>query len=336
MPLLQLNSEISIGQYTFTGVHELRIRKGLHGYMEMAIMQLPTKAYVIKGSRVSEEQTTGTIITEGDPVIIKLGYNGELVTEFEGFVRRRNLAIPLEIECEGYVRKLRLKYMDADLTKGISLKSLLEKVCEGTDISVDCKVAYTIYGRNLVNASGTKVLDEIRRASEGAISIFFIEPKKLWAGLVYTPYLDGKAPFNLPTVKYRLGWNCIMDNNLKERIPIEQVQIIINGMLVTGDSVRTSSDEKVAKRRLQYQLNNWHDESTLKAIANEKQRQLNYTGYEGYVTGLLQPYCAPGWDAYIKDSRYPERDGLYLVESTEVLFGINGSRRIVGIGPKLS
>lgn len=332
-----LDSDITIGKFHFTGVNEVRIERSIHSFEDRCIIKLPAKAWVKKkGKSEPTKTTTAALFAEGDAVTVKLGYDGKLQTEFEGFVKRRNMGMPIEIECEGYSRLLRLKTLTANLSKGIDVKKLLQTLCEGTGIKVEVPATFTMYGRNFTGADGLAVLDEIKKVSDGQMTIFFIEPKKLWCGLVYTPFLAGTKVYDLPTVRYRLGYNCIKDGALRERVPSEKVQIIINGQLASGDAVRTESDDKVATRKLRTLINGVKDVAVIKTFANEKANNMNYAGYEGYVTGFLQPYCQPGWSAVVKDDDYPERDGTYLVESTTVTFGQNGARRMVEMGPKLS
>jgi hypothetical protein len=182
-----LQSEITIGTFKFSGAHEVRIRRGIHGYSDWASIKVPSMCTVVAGKSSSPISfTTASKFIDGDPVTIKLGYDGDLREEFRGFVKRRNLAMPLEIECEGYVRPLRLTTIQADLSKGMDVKEALKLACYGTGIVVDCQVEFTIYGRNLTNATGTALLDEIKKCSDHTLTIFFIEPDVLWCGLVYT------------------------------------------------------------------------------------------------------------------------------------------------------
>ena len=46
-------------------------------------------------------------------------------------------------------------------------------------------------------------------------------------------------------------------------------------------------------------------------------------------------YCEPGDKVILTDEKYEERGGNYLVEKTEVNYGMNGFRRIIDIGEKL-
>ena len=109
-----LNSDISIGkpgvnQFRFTGVHELRIKRSIHNYTDTAIIQLPSIATLFTKNNSSSPKTviTGKQWNDGDPVTIKLGYNNEMHEEFKGFIKHRDLNMPLEIECEGYAYQLK-------------------------------------------------------------------------------------------------------------------------------------------------------------------------------------------------------------------------------------
>jgi hypothetical protein len=348
MASFRLNSDVTIGRFRFSGVHEVRVRRGLHGLVDMAIIRIPSIGRVRQGKLNSDgsvtlvpgsarDVTVGSLFTDGDPVTIKLGYNGDMREEFRGFVKRRNLNMPLEIECEGYARLMRLQVdQTGNYTEGIQVKKLLELAVQGTGIKVVCTVDFKLTGIYLHHANGIQIVEHIRRCSANALNVFFIEPDVLWCGLVYTPYVAGNNIYNTPTVSYRLGWNVVKDNGLKERIPTEPVQIIMNGKVVSGDMVRTASKDKTAARKEKYLMNNVPDAKTLEAFAQELQLNMNYQGYEGAINGFLQPFCLAGYNANIVDARYPERNGVYLVESAEVLFGTNGARRRVDIGPKLS
>lgn len=332
------NSVITIGGLKFSGVHEVRIKRGLHSYSEWASIKIPFVANVVTGKRSTPALVSMiTLVKDGDAVEVQLGYNGDLITEFKGFVKRRNKLVDmLEIECEGYVRKLRL---NVDITKNFtktSAKELLQLACKGTGITVQCPVDFPLSGIKLLHADGCKIIDHIKKCSEGIINVFFIKPDVLWCGLVYTPYLAGTHVFSLPTVKYRIGWNTASANNLKERVPSEPVQVIINGISVTGDSVRTDAKDKTAARTEKMYLNNVPDQAILKKFAQEKVNQMNYTGYEGTLMAFLQPLCEPGYLAYVLDNQNQERTAYYLVESTEVIFGVNGGFRNVEVGPKLT
>lgn len=351
-------SDITIGGFRFAGPHQVSVSRSLHSYAESATIVLPSICKITEGKRKSEVVlTTANQFQEGDPVIINLGYNdgailtgaatpitpntnGGLGTVFRGFVKRKGLGMPLVVECEGYVRKLRLD-IDVNIhrktTSASELLNLLKTDKDGKPTGIKVVVANDL---PLVNVrvphnNGVEIIDAVKRFSQGVLNVFFIDHDTLWCGLTYTPYSKNTDPFGLGTVQYRLGWNAIKDNELRERVPTERVQILFEGTLATGEKLMAASDDKTAKQKQKSVFNHLGDVAVMKQLANEKQFMANYAGYEGSINAFLQPWCAPGWIADIRDARYPARDGKYMVESTVVTYGMRGARIKVGIGPRL-
>ncbi len=341
----------------FSGVREVRVARSMHSYMDTANIRVPRMARLKKGALQADgsvkpkpgagvDVATASLIKDGDKVTIKLGYNGQMQTEFEGFVKRRNIGMPLDIECEGYARQLRTQVSVAGFIKETTTKKFLEIACgirdakgallakPTTDVTVICDADMPMSNiRMLEGTNGLQIIDEIKRISQNTLSIFFIEPKVMWCGFTYTAYRQKVDPFNTGEAKYRLGYNCIKDNGLKERVVTDPVQVIFSGTSVAGHKVMTASEAKSAKSKAKTVFNNVGDLNWLHKLANEKQYKLNYAGYEGTITGFLQPYCAPSYKAVIVDKEFEERNGTYLVESTTVTFGLNGARRAVELGP---
>ncbi len=338
MALFQLTSDVSIGSFNFSGVHEVRIQRGIKSIEERATIVLPTIAYVQKGKSV-QKYTTSTLFSDGDAVNINLGYNGDVNTEFVGFVKRRGTGMPLVVECEGYSRLLRLNVnISGDFrTTPTTAKALLELAVQGTGITVQCDVDFQIKGIKLVKFNGVQICDIVKQVSDHTLSIFFIEPNKLWCGLVYSAYATGNTnAWNFPTINYRLGYNCVRDNGLKERIPVEPVQVIFKGKYATGALLYSASKEKAARSKYTHLSSQINDNTTMGKFAQEKAFMLNYTGYEGRLNSFLQPYATPGMDAYIVNNDLQELNGKYLIEETDVTFGTNGARRVLTIGPRVS
>lgn len=337
-----LNSDITIGTFQFRGVNEVRVIRSLHSYADTAYIKVPSICKIIKGKRSSPViLTTASQFKERDAVTITLGYNGDMVTVFKGFVKRKGLGMPLEVECEGYVQKLRL---DIDVsknyatTKASELLNLLKTDKDGksTGINIVVKDDLPFINVSIPHRNGVEICDAVKRFSERTLNIFFINPNTLWCGLTYTPYSRGEDPFGLGTVDFKLGYNVIKDNSLKERVTDgERVEIIFGGTLASGVKVKGASDDKTAKRKQKSVLNHVGELDAMRKMAREKQYTTNYAGYEGSINSFLQPYCAPGWVANIEDARYPERNGKYMIESTEITFGQRGARIKVEIGPLL-
>jgi hypothetical protein len=352
-----LNSDITVEgvrdekpfKFRWSGVNEVRVKRSLHDFSDSCVIKLPSisRVYRKNGGADNGKGVTADLFRAGDGVRVLLGYNGDMRVEFEGFIKTMGLGMPLVIECEGYVRQLRLNiHLDGHLDS-VTAKELLlmavgkmdikkKKIAEPlTDIDVVCPIDMEMADLKFTNADGVSCLNKLKELSAGVLTIFFIDAKTLWCGLTYTPYTNNNDPFGLGDVKYRLGYNCIKDNGLRERVPVEEVQVMINSVLPTGQKIETKSQANYAKRKEKHVINNVTSQHTLTSFADEKQLQMNYTGYEGNINAFLQPFCGPGYQALIKDNRYPDKDGVYMVESTDVHFSVGGGRRNVEIGPMI-
>lgn len=337
-----LGSDITIGngesQLHFSGVHDVQIKKSIHTFIDTATITLPTVAiFYSKINRSNPQKViTSDKFKDGDPIIIKLGYNGELNEEFRGFIKRRNLNTPLEIECEGYSYQLKRNNVNGTW-KSISIKDLLKHAIIDTDIKLNVAVDIQLSNVTISNQTGAAVIDYIYKATDYCVSIFFIEPDILWAGLVYTKYKTGQDIFNGSQVAYKLGYNVVKDNSLKEITEEDNpVQVEFGKKLASGERVSGSAEIlKNISKKYKKLLNNVSSPASLKLLAQEKQDRYNYQGYEGKINAFLSPYASPGDKAYIFNTQYTERAGTYLIESVNITYGISGAKRIIEIGPKI-
>ena len=340
--MFELNSDISIGRYRRVKPSMVKITKSMFEYVDKAVITIPAKARLQinnpSGSPiVGDPVESSKFFEEGDKVTILLGYNGRLEQEFDGFITRLNFTVPLEIECEGYSYLLRKKTYNKAF-KQAKLIDVLRFIVAGTPITLASDTPdFLIEKLLLQNHSGTEALEMIKKISANTIRIFFTG-NVLYAGLQFLKPLSD--------VKYRLGWNVIKDGQLKLRQAKNQdVQINIVGLKKDGTTVKVTSgrikdattvgssgtfgETKIIKTHAITDL------STLKAMADEKYKQLSFDGYEGKITTFLQPFCSINYRAILNDLKYPERSGNYIVESVEVTYSTNGARRVLGIGAKL-
>lgn len=328
-------SDITIGIYKRVKPHAVKINKSIYEFTDKAVIKLPITARIKRaGEVITESVETARQFTEGDKVLIKLGYNSSLTTEFEGFISRVNLTQPLEVECEGYSYQLRKKTYKKTFVNA-QLKEVLQYLITGTDIILDKSIPdFKIDKMVLQNHSGTEVLDMIKKVSDSNIRLYF-SGNVLYAGLVF---VKTKAD-----VKYRLGWNVIKDGNLKQRLAKNQdVTVNYIGEKKDGSKVKVkakhNSTTGSAGSTGETKVIKTHaitDESTLNAMADAKLKSLSFDGYEGKITAFGIPYCEPGYRCILEDRKYVERGGNYLVESVEINYTSSGYRRTPGIGAKL-
>ena len=189
-----LQSEIKIGAYKFTRIVDVEVMRSVHHLSATANIRIPVSS-VIKGQgEVLGQSETAKAIKVGDPVEIRLGYGKELNTEFKGYLRKINLATPLEIECEDEFYQTRSKEVSfsgdavkvADLLQNCGLS-----VGEAADVELKNFVAD--------NAMLSEVLRRI--AAECGLDVFFDLEGKVYA--------VEAAGYKTSTVKYGLRKNVI-------------------------------------------------------------------------------------------------------------------------------
>jgi hypothetical protein len=324
--MYNLSSKIVVGKYKFK-VHEVRIKKSLHSYMDTAVIKIPTSARLKQSDgNVTESMPTAKYFAVGDKVVIDLGYDGNLKNEFTGFVSRINFTTPLEIECEGYGWQLRQKSFKGSF-KSITVKELLEKLIVGTDIVLDKemdKFEIPISNFTIPEQPILGILDYLK---EHCMCSIFFKNNVLFCGLSYQKKGN--------TVKHTLGYNVIKDGNLKERKASEvNVQVNISSEKSDGTKAKISSGAaggKVINKRTIVT-----DEAVLKVMADKKLATYSFDGYEGKITTFLIPYSEPLDESELKDNRYAERGGRYVIDAIELIYNRSGGRRICDLGIKIA
>ena len=323
-----LNSIITIGPYKFRGVHQVKISMSIHSFISTCNIILPATCRLrLQGKEKTESIgfTTAKAFGEGQKVLVQLGYNKKYNDEFEGFVRRVNLSNPCEIECEGYVYQLRKPLVTKSFVN-TTLKDLLKYIITGTDIVLAADIPDMKINKIIIKGqTGAEVLEVLKK--EFSLYIFF-HGIELYAGLAYTQYKG--------TVKHKLGWNVIKDNELKLR-EAKNVQLQINliGVKQDGTKVvvkRGDNTNNIQKRKTHFIT----DEETLVKIADKILADQKYSGYEGKITTFGLPFFQHGWKDELEDTRFPDRSGHFLIDSVEVLYGMTGYRRKGGLNVKVN
>lgn len=337
-----LNSEITIGKVRFTGVLEVVIRKSVYSIAETATIKIPAIASLLKAGNASPELiNTAAAFKEGERVNIRLGYNGLLQDEFSGFVKKLTPGMPMQIDCEGYSWLLRrnrpaLKGKDSKLKTIVAAAVANLKGHE--NITVKCDEDLEFSGMASGNMSGFDVINYISKYTDENITFFFSDPKTIWCGRFYAAAMKGRSFNNAEVVKYRIGYNTPRANNLQQHSIDTEPGIVtysrrtIDGIRIahTASGVGTNAVVHAAV------LNHVKDSFGMKLLAEERVRQHTYEGYEGKLTAFLQPYVMPGNKVHVSDALNAKMDGTYVVESTEVIFGIKGARRKVELGVRTS
>jgi len=274
-------------------------------------------------------------LAEGDGVKIRLGYDGVLHTEFQGYIARLLPNQPFEIRCLDEVYHLQRTNVNESWKK-TTLKEVIETVTQGQGLDiqfVDQVPEVELKPFRIANASAAKVFQKLK--SEYGLAIYF-RGKSLYVGLPYSEDVGINFPqIGDSPVIYDLQRN-VMATELEYRragdvkVRLKAVSILKNNKKL---EVTVGSDEG--------ELRTWispepiDNKATLKKIAEEKIGLYRYSGYKGGIKTLGIPFVVHSARCKIKDATYPEREGLYFVDEVKTTITKSGGfKRMVKIGRK--
>lgn len=314
-----LCSEINIGGKSFGGVYEVKVAASIHTPGATAVLKVPVTAVLRQKNQISTVRETAQMIKVGEPVVIRLGYDGKMNEEFRGYVRKLNYRTPLEIECEDAFFLTRQR--GVVLSGSMLLRECLEKCGLPVGYAVDLKLRNFVVNDKPVSW----VLGKLK--TDYGLNVFFDGDGRVVAGRAFDRV--GKE------VKYRLRYNVIGDDDLKY-LSAENVRLKVKAVCFRKDGEKKTAEagveNGVTKTLHFYDV---EDSTDLHTLAEQELKRYSRDGYEGKIETFLFPYASPGMLAVVEDPAYPERDGRYYIEGVETTYGRNGARRRVSMGIKM-
>lgn len=300
---------------------ECEIEKNVENLADVAVITLP-ETVLNQALKVKDK------IGRGSEVIIKAGYNGDLKTEFIGFVRDITTDGSLKIHCEDALFLFRKGIKDKML-KPTSVKKIAEYVCseigEGYKVVVEGDLAYEKFV--IYQANGYDVLMKLQE--ETHYNIYFDTEKKELH--IHPPFIEKKDNgyviycMQKNIEKSSLEYKKAIDR--KFELTIEKTKK--DGTVITEKIGQSGGETKTVKvGTLDAQSIKMRAESEFKEFAVDK--------YEGSFDAWLIPYCEPTYSAKIVDFDYPEQSGIYYVKSTKVTISSSGGVRSITPGIKLA
>lgn len=319
-----MNYEITIGSYKLQTVDKVHIVRSVEQLSDTAQITLP--------SHVANKQITiDDKLSVGDRVTIKLGYNGELRTEFEGYLNIiQNDADSYVLDCIDGLYHFKVRMVDVQL-KQVTLPTLLRRVVQTANAAH--KTSYTVacdytggYDKFTVyHASGLDVLKKVQE--EFKANIYF-EGNALHCHAPYSRMKDEKSIIldfaaNVETADLKYV------KKEDKKLEVEVVSHLPNGKHVKA----TYGDMGGEKLSL---VRDGISKNQIQQIARDEYNIWKYDGYAGTLGLWLVPYVEPTHGVTIRDPEQPSRTGNYYVIATEVTFDNNGGKRVVTVGRRLS
>lgn len=304
---------------------ELVLRKPSSVLINKSWKLLTDSAVIVIPRNVADfdNQKVNEVFRAGDPVEIKLGYNGDFYKEFTGYITRVSADAPITIYCEDEMWKLKQIPVHISLAK-TSLQNLLFNIVQDYEVdALEVEIGKVRYA----NSTVARVLDDLKRTF-GLYS--YIRDTTLVVGKIYAD------DTSVVPVKLHLEKNVHGNGNNLEYRNADDLLIKVKAVSTQPDGKKISvevGDEGGETRQLSYY--NITEEAELKKLAQEDLRKFKVDGYRGTLTTFGWPPVEHGYKAEVKSELYPDRNGLYYVETVAVQFGQSYQyKRVLTLGDK--
>ncbi len=312
----RVNIHIEIGDLSLDFCSKVTIQSSWKSLTDTAKIYLPKKIIVEKNNVKKSIQDT---IKRGDKVIVKAGYDKTLTTEFIGYVSSFTTGLPLVIECEDSMWKLKQTSNINKSWRKLGLQELVDFVAPDFKNVVNDR---NIGAFRISDVNASTVLNELKGL--GIKSYFRNEI--LHVGFA-TPLID----YN--TVKYHFQKNTVEGKNRLKYHSKDDQKIRLKATSIAPDNSRETieiGDKEGALRTLTF-FNLTKEE--LKSEAEESLDDLKFTGLSGTFEAYGDPFISHGDIAELQDDLYPEHNASYDVDSVTTTVGVTtGYRRVIELG----
>lgn len=265
-------------------------------------------------------------ISRGSGVLIQLGYDNKLVTEFEGFVQDITTNdSTLKIVCEDALFLFRVSVPDIEL-KTTSLKKIAQYLVDNIDPSFSVSCDFDISYEKFVihQATGFDVLKKLQEETKA--NIYFDTTNKVLH--IHAPYIEKAG-----TVKYSMQQNIEKSTLEFKRAIDKKVEVTVESTdskgKVTSITAGTTGGDKITLKV------GTMSNTDMQKVADAALRKNNFDGYSGSFDGWLIPFVKPTYSAIILDQDYPYKDGTYYVVGVKTNFSESGGVRTITPGIKL-
>jgi len=320
-----MDSLITIGDYEFKNrCNSAEIYSSFKILTDTATLKIPNFQ---DADKVKLEK----LIKVGDTVTVKLGYDKELYTEYEGYVTEIIPGAPLEIKCEDEMWKLKQGQVNKSW-RSIKLSDMLHEILPAGS-TIECP-EIVLSPFKIDRVSVAKALEQLK---EEFMLVAYFRDKKLYVGLAYQEK-------NLGEVNYHFQKNALMQDltyKRKEdiRVKVKAISMQHNGKSISvevGDGA-IEEDFKAGNKGIDADqvTIHWHNKTKaeLNILAKEAINKLKYDGYRGSFIGKGIPRPKHSMVANLMDDKYPERKGSFFIDSIKTTYNDStGFSRSIELG----
>jgi translation initiation factor IF-1 len=323
-----LSSQVIIGNYTLDAINEIVISSSWKTLGDTCTLKLANLSR-FEGKQTKLEDRIKT----GDKVVVKLGYDGNLFTEFEGFVSELMPKTPFEIRCEDSNYLLKRSALISQSWRSTNLKEVLNfcltKV-KNTEMILGEIPDVTLAPFRLEKVTVAQALQKLK--DEYLLAAYF-RGNKLFVGLPYTENLTGLLG---ESAMFHFQKNIATESLVYKKKEDVRLKAKVINILKNNERIETEVGDSDGEQRTIHLRNATTDKKALQRIGLVELEKYKYEGYRGKFTSFGIPMIVHSGTVNIDDDNYPNRKGAYICESVKTSFGTNGFRREIELGKKVS
>ena len=316
--MYRMDYDIKVGNYRLRLIDSVKVMRSVEQLSDTAQVVLPGTVF----NRAIEVED---YLKVGDPVEIRLGYDGELETEFKGYLKSiKTDDGSITLECEDELYQWDKAVNDKEYKK-VKLSALLEDVASqiGSGYTVQCDFDFTYDKFNTYRAKGLDVLKKIQEETKANI---WFDGQTLH---VQSQYAQASGQ----TVMFDFAKN-IESSDLKYRKASDRnVEVEVSFTNEKGE-IKTKKYGNPGGLSIKKEAFGVPEDG-LQAIAENEYNLWCYDGYEGSFTGWLVPFVKPTDAVSLHDADYEYKDGTYYVIGTELSFSKDGGKRTLKLGRRI-
>ena len=312
------------GEITFpahNGRQEFKIRRFSECKIESSLKGLTDTAEIILPRKVKDfdRMKIGEWFRPGDPVKIDLGYDGNVYTEFTGYVKATPAGVPLVLQCENEMYNLKRSIISVSKTN-CTLKELLQAIVPGYEIICDeTKTMGSIRFKDLTQA---QCLEELKKQG-----IYCLFKDKVLHALDSLSHLDGETH------------SIIIERTAGESIKIKEIhqtKVFIELIKKIGKRVKVEHGDENPGLIIRRSFSGVNmSEPEMRDMAKALYNLAKAPGLDGDVILFGIPRVKLGDSLKITSSIYdkaPEYGKAYRVDAITKTFGYNGFRQSCKLG----
>lgn len=258
-------------------------------------------------------------IKRGDKILVQLGYDGQLVTRFDGYVKNVHNKTPLRIECEDGMFVLKLKEIAKKAFRNCTLEDLITYLLAGTGIGfklIDKNIKLGNY--RIKESTAAAELNELKK--EYGLMAYF-RNGDLYVGLTY--------PFDKVKTERIVYGKRLIEESLEYK-RAEDIKLKVKAVSMhNGNEIATVTLGDADGELIEVKLPGLN-KAELKAFAQQTLNNAKYDGVRGSVTTFGEPVLHKADRVQLELET--ANKGTYVNKRVEVQFGTSGYRQVIELG----